>query len=132
MSKLKIYDTWYGKIVLIISGMLAFLGPKIIGGSVYGVGMEGIYAVILIFSLSVFYKCSFEWRMIRYFGKHTTNIWFLHCIFFAASTNTVFKPILYWPKIPILVFCWGFGLCLVGANLVEKMVDMVNCKVLSW
>ena len=51
-------------------------------------------------------------------GKQSMLMWFLHCAFFGA-TASLFQPVLYLPKNPLLVILWGLALCYVLALVLD-------------
>ena len=48
-------------------------------------------------------------RAIRSIGTYSMFMWFFHCIYFNMCAN-LFQPVLYFPKIPILVLIWGLAI----------------------
>lgn len=52
-------------------------------------------------------------------GKHSLNIWFLHCVFFSVYTREVFQPLVYWVKNPVLVVGLILGMC-TGVSILIK------------
>lgn len=37
-------------------------------------------------------------------GQNSTNMWFLHCLYFAVSTREFIQPLAYWAKYPIFIY----------------------------
>ena len=60
--------------------------------------------------------------MFAWIGKYSMYMWYLHCIFFNNS-QAFFKPVLYAPRVPVLVLIWGLALGIVAAWLLEKPVS---------
>ena len=52
-------------------------------------------------------------------------MWYLHCIFFNNS-QAFFKPVLYAPRVPVLVLIWGLVLGGALAWLLDKPVRRIN------
>ena len=50
--------------------------------------------------------------ILNFLGKHSMNIWFLHCLFFADATKALFQPLIYWSNTPALVVLSTLLLCL--------------------
>jgi hypothetical protein len=71
--------------------------------------MDWIYSIPFIFSLVVLgrglkKRLSFLWRIILFLEKNSTNIWFLHGIFF--TPNRTLQFIAYWPHYGVLIVLW--------------------------
>ncbi|MCI9576409.1 MAG: acyltransferase [Clostridiales bacterium] len=100
--------------------------------------------ISLSFNLDIFYAPLFiysivnliglvPWKKIflplSYIGKYSLSMWLLHCIFF-NSCRAVFQPVLYFPKIPILVLIWGLLLCFAAAVVVnipaKRLIHLKN------
>lgn len=61
-------------------------------------------------------------------SRNSTNIWFLHGIFF--TPNHTIQWIAYWPKYPVLIFIWTLLLSLGCSMLIEGCRTRV-CALLS-
>lgn len=51
------------------------------------------------------------YKQLYFLGKHSTNIWFLHAIFF-FSFREYTQWIVYFPKIPVVIMVWCILCCL--------------------
>ena len=58
-------------------------------------------------------------------GRYSMYMWYLHCIFF-NNAQDFFKPILYAPRLPVLVLLWGLAICGLAAWLLDKPVRRIN------
>lgn len=108
---------------------------------VYCFNMEVIYVPIFVFGIFqtlgwIRVRISENWFIgLALLGKYSTEIWFLHSIFFSPETNVVidFGKILWLAGNPVLVFIWCFVLCLPIAIilhwLVEKFDYLVDKKI---
>ena len=86
--------------------------------------LDVLYAPMFIFAIvTLFEKRPFKHMrgVLSVIGKYSMMMWFLSCIFFNNS-KTVFQPILYAVKNPILVLIWGCILCLIPAFFLTKLV----------
>lgn len=84
-------------IVLII---LCFVGRYYISG------LDFIYCLLLVFAI-VNLKIninSFVGRSLYICGKNSTNMWFLHCLYFGDATRELVQPLAYWAKYPLLIY----------------------------
>lgn len=60
-------------------------------------------------------------------GKYSLLMWFVSCIFFNNSKQ-VFRPILYFPRNPVLVLLWGLILCMA----VSVILNFVVSRLTDW
>lgn len=60
-------------------------------------------------------------------GKESAIMWFLHSIFFNYE-KSFFQPILYLPKVHILVIIWGLILCYFPALGIRKLIGLFMNK----
>lgn len=63
-------------------------------------------------------------NILKYFSKHSTNIWLTHMLFYSVF----FKEIIYAPKYPILIYLWLLLWCLVASYIVNLLYD----PILKW
>lgn len=128
LSKIVIFSgrDWYSIIVLALIAVVAFMAPAVLGINVSHINLVGLYAVVLIYCLVTINQSKKESRVLLFLGKHATNIWYLHCVFFAGATMSIFKPILYLFKQPILVFLWGISWCVLGSLMINKINKLVT------
>ena len=47
---------------------------------------------------------SFVGRSLYICGKNSTNMWFLHCLYFGEATRELVQPLAYWAKYPLLIY----------------------------
>ncbi|MCR4801953.1 MAG: acyltransferase [Lachnospiraceae bacterium] len=113
ISKIGVFsgNSLLSKVLLVIIGVGSFLAPAVIGIEIKRINVTAIYAAVLIYCIVAIQSKEERMGIFEFFGKHATNIWFLHCIFFADGTERIFKRILYWPHYPVLIFVWGMTLC---------------------
>ena len=70
-------------------------------------------------------------KVLYQIGKYSSIMWFVSCIFFNIC-EPIFKPVLYAPKIPILILMWGLILCYVpaiGLDIVIKKIQGVKNRI---
>lgn len=83
--------------------------------------MDIFYAPLFVYGISnLITAISFKkiFVILEEIGKYSLHMWLLHCIFFNVSKE-IFQPILYLPKSPALVICWGLMICYLAARIVD-------------
>lgn len=69
-------------------------------------GLDFIYCFLLVFAIVNLHVD--DKKIIGHFlqccGKNSSNMWFLHCLYFATSTREFIQPLAYWAKYPILIY----------------------------
>ncbi len=127
---LKIQKSFFLPVIGIIMCAIAMVG-KFFLSMVYCFNMDVIYVPIFIFGIFQVFgyiraRISDKWFIVlSILGMYSTEIWFLHSIFFSAETNVVvnFSNILWMVGNPILAFLWCFVLCLPVAFILHFIVD---------
>lgn len=87
-----------------------------------------LYAPLFVYgaaNLLQYIKNTVLGRILQQIGKYSLHMWFFHCIFFNACRN-VTQPILYAPRLPVLVVLWGLLLCYVPSVLIDKLIRPAN------
>ena len=97
---------------------------------------QGIYkgwiaAPLFILSMMVLIKDGFFCHLLVLLGKHSMNIWFIHCLFFSSITKSVFQPYVYYWGSPLLVITVVLGICLLGSLIITPFQNMIVNKILS-
>jgi len=85
------------------------LGILICGiGRYYISAFDFIYCAVFVYSVIVFiHKIGDDnlvARILCAFGEASTNMWFLHCLYFSAFTRDAIQPLAYWSGNSILVY----------------------------
>ncbi|MBE6725533.1 MAG: acyltransferase [Ruminococcaceae bacterium] len=85
------------------------------------ISLDSVYSPLFLFALSSLLG---EWgsgiprRVLEGIGKLSPLMWFLSCGFF-NNCKTIFQPLLYAPRNPVLVTLWGLLLCYAAAFLLD-------------
>lgn len=100
------------------------------------VSMDAFYAPIFIYVVVNLCK-AIDFKSIKFIliqiGKYSLHMWFISCIFFNNS-RAIFQPILYYPRIPVIVTIWGLVLCFVPSYILDigiKRIQSIKNKLLS-
>lgn len=91
------------------------------------VNMDVIYAPIFLYGLKNLLElinCPRLLSLLGKIGRESLLMWFLHCLFFNCCREFT-QPLLYWPKLAILVLPWGLILCYAGARLLHWPLDRI-------
>lgn len=125
----KLYQVFYTpnvlKSVLII---IAVLICRMNWTKLCGVPLDSIYVTIVIFELLNIFadnRCKVVNRFFEFVGHHSTNVWFLHGVFFDPVTN-VLQKYAYIPKVPVFVVLWAFVLCIPVSFVINFIMKYVS------
>lgn len=113
---------------------------RVVQASVHGywldipVNMDVIYAPIFLYGLKNLLE-QIKWdKLISLLGKigqESLLMWFLHCLFFNCCSEFT-QPLLYWPKLAILVLPWGLAICYAVARLLHWPLDWILGRKKKW
>ena len=96
----------------------------------FGISLDIFYVPLFIYAivnLSRILNFRFLNICIRQIGKYSLLMWFVSCIFFNNS-KSVFQPILYFPRNPLLVTLWGLLLCYIVSIVLNFVLGKINQK----
>jgi hypothetical protein len=90
--------------------------------------MDAIYAPLFIYA--VVYLCNtvrvgIANRILASIGKYSLLMWFLSCAFF-NNCKTIFQPLLYFPRNPLLVTIWGVLMCFSVSFVLDKGIVKIQ------
>ena len=122
-TKLNIYlgkDKYFYPICL-----LAFLAYQY--GAKYNVLCTSLW-ILGLYKLDLDYSRPVK-KILLFLGRHSMNIWFFQCLFFAAATREFFQPLGFAPSIPPLVVAWILFLCTVASLIFTPVQKLVQPKV---
>lgn len=89
------------------------------------VNMDIFYAPIFLYGLKNLLEMGKWPRLLSLLGKigrESLLMWFLHCLFFNCC-KAYTQPLLYWPRLAVLVLPWGLALCYAGARILHLPLD---------
>ena len=90
--------------------------------------MDAIYAPLAVFALSELFSSphlASPAAILRFLGRHSANIWFLHGVFFIGGLPKM-HWIAYWPRVPVLVFLWVLAVCLIVSMGLERIQRLLT------
>lgn len=71
------------------------------------------------------------WIPLHYIGKHSMNIWFIHCIFFSKDTREVIQPIAFFWDNPLWIFCITIIFSLMTSIIITPVQQQINRRILA-
>lgn len=97
-------------------------------GRYYASGLDFVYCVLMVFAImSLKIKDnSIIGKILQMCGKNSSNMWFLHCLFFGEFTRTFFQPFAYFARMPVLVYL----VALIELLLMSELIEKIKSKIL--
>ena len=122
IGKYKLFEIIYNRIIklplrfLKISGIVLIVFSLVLQTyklSLLEINISAYSVPIFVFGLYLtdLYRIKFIDNVVLFLGKHSMNIWFIHCIFYSRVTCTTFQKYAYIPKNPIIVIIWILLIC---------------------
>lgn len=84
--------------------------------------------VLLMYSLQINLNSHLN-KIILFLAKHSMNIWFFHCIFWAPATRNFFQRFAYFPENPVLVVVWVLFICSMLSITITPLQNIINKKL---
>ena len=119
---------WFGKLEYVaekvnrvILSIIFIIGCFV--GRCYVSGLDFVYCVLFVFAITNLRikDNSLIGKILQLCGNNSSNIWFLHCLFFGEVTRTFFQPFVYFVRIPILVYLFAIIELVLMSELIEKI-----------
>lgn len=92
--------------------------------------MDVFYAPLFLYAAkNLLEQVKWGWvlSLLGKIGRESMLMWFLHCLFFNCCAEYT-QPLLFWPRLAILVLPWGLALCYAGAKLIHLPLDFLLGK----
>jgi surface polysaccharide O-acyltransferase-like enzyme len=77
-------------------------------------------AFICLFNLTD--KSTLTQSVLKFFGKHSTNIWLTHMFFY----RSIFPELIFAAKYPIMIFVWLLMLCLITSYIINTIYKPIT------
>lgn len=71
------------------------------------------------------------WVPFCFIGKHSMNIWFIHCVFFSKETRAVIQPIVFFRDNPIWIFSATLLFSLVISIIISPIQQQISKLILA-
>lgn len=93
------------------------------------INLDVVYAPLFIWSfISIYRFFDIKIKILQILGVYSTNIWFLHCIFFNQGSMAL-RELLYKANNPVVVLLLAILLCLLISFIINKPISMLNSKI---
>ena len=89
--------------------------------------LDFVYGLLLVYAI-VNLKInvnSIVGRAVYLCGKNSSNMWFLHCLYFGEATRNVVQPLAFFVKNPILIYI----IAVFELIVVSEMINLIRKKV---
>lgn len=70
-------------------------------------------------------------RIISHCGKNSSNIWFLHCLYFGKATRELIQPLAFFANNPVLIYVIAVFELIVLSELIELIKSRVYLNKLN-
>lgn len=113
-------------IVSIFLIVLCFVGRYFVSA------LDFVYCLFLayaIVNLKISDK-SIAGRFIGLCGKNSSNMWFLHCLYFAETTRNIIQPLAFFVRNPILIYIVAVAELIVLSEIIDAVKSKVTSKIL--
>ena len=99
-------------------------------GSIAGFGFDIVYAPLMVIGILLILdgvnRPNIVCRGLSFLGSQSTEIWFIHSIFWSDCLTKKFAAIAYWPKLPILCVVWIIVLCIPVAIVAKRCLKLME------
>lgn len=113
--------------------LLLIIAASIFNDKILGLKSGILYTPIYLFCVAALQLSNTNNDSLKSFysflAKHSANIWFLHCIFFAGATKAVFQPIAFLPQNTFLSVAWIILLCSVVSVIISPIQIYTKNKI---
>lgn len=112
------------------------LGARLKWHEAITINLDIIHAPLIVYFLSCLLENANNilTNILKFFSANSTNLWFIHNIFFSTYTKEVFQPFVYISSNPIIVVLWGIIICLpfsIIINYLFKLKDKVKANIVN-
>lgn len=113
-------------IVSILLIVLCFVGRYFVSALDFAYCLFLTYAII---NLKINEK-SIAGRFIGLCGRNSSNMWFLHCLYFAEATRNTIQPLAFFARNPILIYIVAVFELIVLSEIIDAIKSKVTLKIL--
>lgn len=124
-NKIKIV---YIMMIFIVCGIGGFLANEFI----FLYGTFSVFSFVKLFEFTTIKNLTYLNKILSCLGIASTNMWFIHSIFFSSITRERIQPLIYWPKSPFLIFIWGMVVLYLGACCFNVIINFIQQRVDKW
>lgn len=87
--------------------------------------MDVLYAPVFLYGMKNLLELVKNTKILPLLGKigqESMLMWFLHCLFFNCCARYT-QPLLFWPRLAVLILPWGLALCYTTAKLLRHPLN---------
>lgn len=113
-----------GAILSIFLIVACFVGRKVVSG------FDFIYCFFLVYGilhLEIAVDAYFG-RFLQFCGKNSSNMWFLHCLYFGSATRNLIQPLAYFSKNSIVIYTFAVTELLIASIVIDKIKKSIVRK----
>lgn len=92
--------------------------------------MDVLYAPVFLYGMKNLLELVKNTKILPLLGKigqESMLMWFLHCLFFNCCARYT-QPLLFWPRLAVLILPWGLALCYTIAKLLRHPLNRLLKK----
>lgn len=98
-------------------------------GRYFASALDFVYCLLLVYAI-VNFQISTEsilGKIIRLCGKNSSNMWFLHCLYFGEATRNLIQPLAFFATNPILIYI----IAVVELIAVSKTINAIKIRIVE-
>lgn len=95
--------------------------------------LDSFLAMIFVFCCVILLQeagSSIWGKVWQFFGEHSTNLWFIHAVFFFDFAEYT-QRVVYWPYVPLLIWIWCVMLCIPFSSIINKVIFVVKSMLMK-
>lgn len=95
--------------------------------------LDFVYCLMLVYAIAKLEINveSIVGRIISHCGKNSSNIWFLHCLYFGKATRELIQPLAFFANNPVLIYVIAVFELIVLSELIELIKSRVYLNKLN-
>ena len=100
-------------------------------GRYYASAFDFVYCLFLVYAiinLRIEVK-SVLGKYVSVCGRHSSNIWFMHCLYFGKATREVIQPFAFFARSPILIYIVAIAELITMSMLVNRIKIKIQKKI---
>ena len=114
-----------GPVLSIFLIVACFVGRRFISG------LDFIYCFLMVYGILHFgiIANSYLGRFLQFCGKKSSNMWFLHCLYFGSATRNVIQPLAYFSNNSIVIYFIAVIELLIASIVIDEIKKATSIKI---